>query len=530
MAIAGFSAGSSLLMATFVNFVRHNDYPLLRPEIAIVALGLIAIAGAAACLYCGQRPWGRSFMEGLLAAVFTDLNSDHGWLALVIGLVVGGFSYFRRVNLLGPMAVLGVFIALASMAGIGVRSDWITQKLESSGSAGKTTRPAILHLVLDEHIGLEGLSRDDVTANQLREDLKAAYLGAGFVVYGGAYSEFSDTANAMPNILNNRAKRPLVSDRGGFRTGSTDYLAGLARRGYALTVFQPSFANYCSDNLVAQCFTYDSEALAPFQNINMALVDRFGLVTLKFARTSSAFGHLQSLWSLANRATSKIGLNLPRLYEPGSIMTSSVSSFEALGQLREVLKNPRPGEAYFVHLLAPHYPYVVDRNCRYLPRSTWLTRTTPGTIDERRQAYGEQVRCTTTKVLELVSNFHETSASGRAIVVIHGDHGSRISEVMPIRSNLGSFSSQDVVAYFSTFFAIRAPNNAPKYESVVQPVSSLLRDFAQSEFKKAPPTNRNLGPLYIDKHDRSSKSKHSVPADWIDVINKANVPYGAKGN
>ena len=84
LAIA-FAGGAAILCASLANFLNYNDYPLLRPEVGIVTAGMLGIAAALAVFYVAQRQWGRSFLEGLLALLFVDLNTDSFLLACAPG-------------------------------------------------------------------------------------------------------------------------------------------------------------------------------------------------------------------------------------------------------------------------------------------------------------------------------------------------------------------------------------------------------------------------------------------------------------
>jgi len=45
------SAGAALLWASLANFITHNDYPILRPEIGFIALGFVALSALVALMY-----------------------------------------------------------------------------------------------------------------------------------------------------------------------------------------------------------------------------------------------------------------------------------------------------------------------------------------------------------------------------------------------------------------------------------------------------------------------------------------------
>ena len=52
--------------------------------------------------------------------------------------------------------------------------------------------PPVVHILLDEHIGIEGLG-GDAAADAMKERLRSFYVNNGFRLFGGAYSEVSST-------------------------------------------------------------------------------------------------------------------------------------------------------------------------------------------------------------------------------------------------------------------------------------------------------------------------------------------------
>ena len=111
------AAGVALLWASLANFITHNDYPVLRPEIGLVALLCVVIAFMVTPIYLGQRQWGRSFLEGLLGALFVDLNSNSVAATVAAGVAVAAITYWKRISLLGPLALFGTVILVATLVG-----------------------------------------------------------------------------------------------------------------------------------------------------------------------------------------------------------------------------------------------------------------------------------------------------------------------------------------------------------------------------------------------------------------------------
>ena len=79
-------------------------------------------------------------------------------------------------------------------------------------AVGSGPVPRIIHLILDEHIGLEGIPTDIPEGMEVKSQLVEFYEKYGFKTFGGAYSHYSLTINSIPNLLNfsSAAKTPNV--------------------------------------------------------------------------------------------------------------------------------------------------------------------------------------------------------------------------------------------------------------------------------------------------------------------------------
>jgi hypothetical protein len=66
-----------------------------------------------------------------------------------------------------------------------------------------TDRGPIIHLILDQHIGIDGLGDAIPGAAKMRGELLTLYENAGFRVYGSAFTHFSATLESLPNLMNN---------------------------------------------------------------------------------------------------------------------------------------------------------------------------------------------------------------------------------------------------------------------------------------------------------------------------------------
>jgi hypothetical protein len=512
--VHAFGAGAALLVASLANFLHHNEYPLIRPEVGLIIAALLAIAAAMAIFYGAQRQWGRSVLEGMLAALFVDLNTDSAVLICAAGAGVALFTWWKRTSLAGPMAMVGLVVATTTLLGLGGNPHWIKiQEGIKRPRPAADGKPAIVHIILDEHIGIEGLPNDD-QGRELRDELRSFYLGNGFATYGGAYSEHNNTINAVPAALNYGRRLAHSANKSGVHIGRTDYLEALVDEKYRLTIFQSDFAHYCADVAFSACITYASSSLRPTLNVQMTARERAELISLKLLALSDLGTAAAKCWNLIAIPLRQSGLAFP-LYKLDSKASSVVGTIGALETLGNQLKSVRPGDAVFAHLLLPHFPYAVGADCGYLPWHQWGSLTGGDSVGRRRDAYGRQIRCTTRVIAALLKTVSQSPAGTNAVIILHGDHGSRITRVTPNDANYGRISDADMIASFSTLFAIRGPGIQHGYSSERQPITALLRDFAASDFRSAPhPKPPERYTVFLADRDWRPVRRVPLPPSW----------------
>ena len=100
--------------------------------------------------------------------------------------------------------------------------------------------PLLIHIILDEHIGVEGLPPEIGAARALRGELIEFYTSRGFRLFGGAYSEYANTFNAVANLLNfadrevNHSFVKPGTDGREWDLNESAYFSMLQQRGYQL--------------------------------------------------------------------------------------------------------------------------------------------------------------------------------------------------------------------------------------------------------------------------------------------------------
>jgi hypothetical protein len=78
-----------------------------------------------------------------------------------------------------------------------------------------------------------------------------------------------------------------------------------------------------------------------------------------------------------------------------------------------------------------------------------------------------------------------TPAGRNAIVVIHGDHGSRISPSVPVLGGI-DLTEREMLMVHSTLFAIRIPGRPGGTIPGTFALDELMADFRKRDFSSAP--------------------------------------------
>lgn len=138
---------------------------------------------------------------------------------------------------------------------------------------------------------------------------------------------------------------------------------------------------------------------SPFKFKYLAGLDEF---STKFLETTAA--------SIFLTRTSEQGTREP-LYGRTNHREGILFQFDILNEIVE-----KPGPKFvFAHILAPHFPYVFDENCRPVTEEEAKGR-------DELENYLKQLACTNKKIKVLVDKILE-STSGNAIIIMQADEG-----------------------------------------------------------------------------------------------------------
>lgn len=279
--------------------------------------------------------------------------------------------------------------------------------------------PPVIYVVLDEAAPDPSLTRE------------------GFASWSKAYARYAATKQSLPAT-------------------AEPFLEGLDRIGYRLDIWSTYYHSLCRDG--AQCVAVATQMLGPYADAGLDVQDQSMLLVHAVARTGPSL----------ERVASAIEPLVPHSY------LGPYPSYLSLKEFAEQSRTIGRGEAMAIHVLLPHDPYLLDGNCELLGLSDWVgsDRRTP--LSVRREAYDRQYRCVRDEIVKL--------ADGRAIVIVHGDHGSRIfappgEEVKRVHL---------LKEAYATTFAIFHPSLDPVLVDSPGTVGSLLENFVNNRLASLP--------------------------------------------
>ena len=480
-------AAALVLAAPLVAFLTTNDYPLLSAEAGI----LLAACAAAGVLLGASAALGTTLAALSLGAATTlALDFMYGAhfsktaLVLVPLACLALAVLLRRHFALVVTAASSVFLAGTLLIPSTVARDAPRPPGEAA-PAGAGDPPVLLHLILDEHIGIDGLPQELPETQAFATWLIESYVQAGFVLYSGAYSQYFDTRNSIANLLNftSEAARWSHLARGQqkpYVLTESAYFGHLGKLGYRLHLYTSDHIDLCRVPGVtyAGCLHYRSNSIGALTRTKLPTAERARFIFNSFLSTSQ---YLNRAGTVLHKLT---GYRWPG----GVSRVGPIAVLPVLQRLEADLRSAARGHAYFAHLLIPHYPYALDET--YSVRGQieqWLYnvpadagpdhgRNTEASRAERYRRYFEQIRCQQRLLHRLFDALREAGVWEDAIVVMHGDHGSRIVRSTPSAANAARLTPADFNDAFSTLFTVRKAGLRAGVQHAPRPLQELLAE------------------------------------------------------
>jgi len=483
-----------IVLTPFLQYLNAHD-TRWNSESAL-GLGLILFLVAFLLVLAGWL--GGSLIEAIITSgllvIFIDFQSD--WLVQFswLKLVVTFFGIFLIILFLKQnfykiaTTFFLTFFLLTVVQGALMDTDHQSNWQVKAKQLHDRYPSRVIHLVLDGHIGIEGISRNSTIGEISKETISRFYEKYKFRVFGGAYSRYYKTRNSIPHVLNfynNSNVDSLVEENHGtgLIVSRNDYFTELAGLGYGLNVWQSGMVDYCqhSADFIDGCSTYSLMDYEGLDNVGISLSDRIGLLFRSIAQSSYIindwlkYQYGKRIMPMANRT----GVSLPQW--PKVVVgqaTWPLNAFNALEKVWiDIIELPT-GNFLFAHLMVPHRPYAVNSDCSVKTNiDDWGvhydSRGEP-VKEINDQRYFEQTNCIYVKLEYLFEEMQRKGIFEDSLIIIHGDHGARNSLKQKIRESIEGVTSEDIIDSYSTLFAVKLPGDSGGYDSQVVSIDELL--------------------------------------------------------
>lgn len=530
------AAPVSILIAPVVAFAAFHRYSYFTLEF-LAGLGFFTLVGILIGLAIVRGPtWRKVAAITLLLTVYVDLQFgellvgfggfwSHATLPLAF-LVFLVLSLWLRQHLTLMITTIFGTIVLSTLL-IPPRAA-LPNYLASSQLSTNTALPTFVHIVLDEHIGVEGLPTDLDAGAEMKRDITAFFEERGFYVFGNAFSRFYRSEWSLGHVLNpGRDFDPGVIHRKNdgtvWQVRENDYFRRVEEAGYNVKVYQFQHLDYCASikQRLASCRTDNVSSMGAIQNTPLTVTQKLHVIAGYYLYYSTIYRNLRiSYDGVAHQFVQPTAPLSQWHWERNQI--GSIAGLSGIDLLREDLRDANRGEYYLAHLNTPHYPYLYDRSCRLLKPEQWATRDIPRSLHQyvnleefRAHNYGrylEQMRCMYAKLGELLDVIETTETLKDAVVILHGDHGSRMALREPTTRNWDSLTTSEIVDNFSTLFAVRAPALGAGYDRRQVPIQRLLGSLSERRFQSIPDSDAIAHGNSVMVHGTNGWTERPMPS------------------
>jgi hypothetical protein len=461
-------------------------------------------------------------MRGVLTVVLIVffIDSVSGWLDGKWKLLAIGFSlsllvwkmqdHFYRI----AAAFFGVLlvVTLATLLIPGVDPERTSRPRAFKLEKGHPSR--VIHLVLDEHIGIEGIPTQSETGLALKERTQRFFDQYGFQLFANSYSRYDQTLDSLPNLVNFAAGNgihSLISGEG--RGGSVlknSYFQQLGALGFGVSVWESSFLSFCADQTLEfeSCKEYTPWDTRVMQRFELSLSDQVSSVFASYIKSSYLHSRMRKLYVQTQRTALRAGIRLPKWSWDTFPNMSTLNAIEAMDEVwRDILSLP-PGNVLFAHLLYPHRPYATRSDCSI--NKELLEWGAPDDLsadmarEQNYELYFRQVNCLYSKLEELFAQMQAAKIWDDSLIIVQGDHGSRLNATRPDVDSEQEFTDRDLVDSYSTLFAVRIPGSDGFYDTRTVAMEELLSSVTLDFLTAGRPLTLADSPPYVFREIGSS--------------------------
>lgn len=531
-----------ILLSPFLIYLNENGYALVSNSVWAIGIAVIL----AAIFFSTIGRLGGGVIENLITAgliiFFIDIQSNldnKWWWVVLIPCILGGTfllswklgdGFYKIITAIFATFFIVTLVQLFPLdLGMKQREEPQVEPLESHYP------PRVIHLIFDEHIGIEGIPTETMEGRALKKKLREFYARFNFRVFGAAYSHYSDTLDSLPSLLNysnGESPDPLIRESQHRKKTvllKNNYFSDLAEMGYRINVWESSWFDFCQGEkeVVGTCKTYppwDTQVMEvfnyPLSSQVVVLLSNYMGRSYLYKKTRYAYKKMRKLYP------DIVGKILPEWSLGPFPGMSSLNSLQVIDSVvKDTLSMPK-GNVLFAHLIFPHFPFSVNSDCSVI--NDWGdwgrtrfdgfgTRRGPDPSSSRKETYHlyfEQIQCLYLKMEDLFQNMQRDGIFEDSLVIVHSDHGSRISLTSPFRKNKETITSQDLLDTYSTLFAVKFPREGGAYDPRVIPIEQLLKGIVSDNITLGRPlsvqTSRPF--VYLSSENAGSGNSQRLQA------------------
>lgn len=380
------------------------------------------------------------------------------------------------------------------------------QNTPEPGKTDSPDLPIVLHIIFDELLSPSAIDLDIDGGRELHKNMLELSEQFDFRLYGRVYGRHYFSAVSMPNMMNGEYKIQTSGQELNLsqntRLSENAYFDDMHNRGYKIAVYQTSHINFCENKHVAICNTFDS--FDPMWQVDWESHDRsrekkLGYLWLVLLRGFDG--------SYTSRYIKKLSINTGELPESFDVPGFPLWFDNFMGSVTKAQR----GTLIFAHFMAPHAPYLLTKECEVRlagdPAGYYLGKKlnfNNEAMDTARSGfykeYFSQSNCVFNKLTQLLEVIGKLDKFNDATIIIHGDHGSRIS----VGNHVEDYSQRDFVDNYATFYAIRAPDITTGYDCSLISLPQLFSEHIQAN-QELIDRERSPFKIYVDSKIKSGK-------------------------
>jgi hypothetical protein len=471
---------------------RTND---VRFVIVLPALHLAVAAALVGAIVVGWLPpvYGLLAVGMLVVPIFWALRERVHEIALVFTVVFAGLT-----ALTSPAPQLTPH---------GDLPGWF---FESSSYDERL--PAVIHVVFDEMMSPGAIDESLPGGLSTRQALYALGARFGLRTYDSVYSRAFFTNDSLTNLFNGEwSGRTGLPDRmrGVQALARNAYFDAMDKRGYRTVVFQTSLLDFCIHRSVDVCRTfasYDPSALDDADFSVRSRAEQLASTLLRAYEPSYISRYGRRLVSTNDDAPTDRDLGIEGRFDVQGFPQWFDRFVSFIGRVRR-------GTHVFAHFVVPHGPYVLSEDCGvgapagpgyYLGRRYRDVTSRTAARREYFDRYFAQVNCVRSRMGAFLEAVDSNPSLRDARIIVHGDHGSRIS----VGNVVEEYDTEDYIANYGAYFAVRTPGVTPGIDCEFASLADVFRRHAAGDTRIAP-LDRSDPPVVVAT--KSGRSNIEVP-------------------